>query len=373
MVRMEQKLDPDVSTNGGALGTPAKVGNRWIRQSIGITVSIVCLVFVFHNVSMHDFLLALEHFDWAYLVIGVASLGFGYCMRIIRWAVMLRAAGGKVSNFGCAAPFLGSIALNNVLPLRAGDIVRALVFPAALGISRVTATASLLLERLVDLLTLLICLALGMTLDRAAVMPKWLHEIATTLSLAGSVALLLIIFASPILARLLLGFSDRIAAGRLARLRPGVGVAAELAARISDMSRPRTLLMLFLLSMLVWSGELGLYVCLLGGMGFGLSASAGLILMSMATLATLVPSSPGYVGPFHLAAAAAIDMLGGSHAQAASLSILAHLSVWFPTTVAGVVAMLVSRRLFQNVRSVSRASQNQLHDSASVSEPHDHQ
>jgi glycosyltransferase 2 family protein len=370
---MEPKLAALASMNNEAMEAPGKARNRWIRQSIGIAVSIACLIFVFHNVSLHDFLLALEHFDWVYLVVGVASLGFGYSMRIIRWAVMLRAAGGKVSNLGCAAPFLGSIALNNVLPLRAGDVVRALMFPAALGISRVTATASLLLERLVDLLTLLICLALGMTLDRTAVMPRWLHEIATMLSITGSIALLLIIFASPILARLLHAFSERIAAGRLARLGPGVGVAGELAARISDMSRPRTLLVLFLLSMLVWSGELGLYVCLLGGMGFGLSASAGLILMSMATLATLVPSSPGYVGPFHLAAAAAVDMLGGSHAQAASLSILAHLSVWLPTTLAGVVAMLVSRRLFQDVRVISRAPQNQLQETVSVSEPHDHQ
>jgi len=365
-------MTSSASINNELKAMPPKSGSRWIRQSIGIAISIVCLIVVFHNVNPHDLLFALEHFDWRYLVIGVASLGFGYSMRIIRWAVMLRAAGGKVSNRSCAAPFLGSIALNNVLPLRAGDVIRALVFPAALGLSRVTATASLLLERLIDLLTLLICLGLGMTLDRTAVMPAWLHEVATTLSIAGSVMLLLVIFASPVVARLLRSLAGRMVSGRLARLGSGVGVAGDLAARIHDMSRPGTLLVLFLLSLLVWSGELGLYVCLLGGMGFGFGASAGLILMSMATLATLVPSSPGYVGPFHLAAAAAVDMLGGTHAQAASLSILAHLSVWLPTTLAGAAAMLVNRRLFQRVHAGSRPTRNRPQEAASMSESHDH-
>lgn len=351
---------------------PPKSGGRWIRQSLGIAISIGCLVVVFHNVNAHDLMSALEHFDWRYLLIGVASLAFGYSMRIVRWAVMLRAGGGKVSNRSCAAPFLGSIALNNVLPLRAGDVIRALVFPAALGLSRVTATASLLLERLVDLLTLLICLGLGMTLDRAAVMPAWLHEVATMLSIAGSITLLLVIFASPVVARLLRSLSGRMVSGRFARLASGVGVAGDLAERVHEMSRPGTLLVLFLLSLLVWSGELGLYVCLLGGMGLGFGASAGLILMSMATLATLVPSSPGYVGPFHLAAAAAVDMLGGTHAQAASLSILAHLSVWLPTTLAGVAAMLLNRRLFQRAHAGSHPAQDQSQETANMSKSHDH-
>ena len=350
-----------------------KPGNRWIRQSLGVVISIACLVAVFHNVKAHELLLALERFDWAFLVIGIASLGFGYSMRIIRWAVMLRAAGGKLSNRSCAAPFLGSIALNNVLPLRAGDVIRALVFPAALGISRVTATASLLLERLVDLLTLLICLGLGIMLDRSAVIPEWLHEVATTLSIVGSVTLLLVIFASQVIARMLRALADLLATGRFARTGATVRVAGDLAARIHDMSRPSTLLRLFLLSALVWSGELGLYVCLLGGMGLGFGTSAGLILMSMATLATLLPSSPGYVGPFHLAAAAAVDMLGGSHAQAASLSVLAHLSVWLPTTLAGAAAMLMNRHLFQRAYASSHAGPNPPQEAANMLKSRDKQ
>jgi len=51
-------------------------------------------------------------------------------------------------------------------------------------------------------------------------------------------------------------------------------------------------------------------------------------IMAIATLSTLIPSSPGYVGPFHLAAFFAIKILGGSAEQATSFAVLAHLSVW---------------------------------------------
>src|ERR1700730_12840673 len=132
-----------------------------IRQILGVGISIVCLVLVFRKVDFNQLKLALENFKWHFVALGLASLALDYAMRIQRWAVMLRAGGATVSGWDCAAPFLGSITLNNVLPFRAGDLVRALVFPSAIGVRRVTATASLLLDRLVDMLTLLLSLGIG--------------------------------------------------------------------------------------------------------------------------------------------------------------------------------------------------------------------
>src|SRR3569623_1182095 len=131
------------------------------RHLIGAAVTLLCLVVIARQINLDEVLQALKEFKWPYLAFGIASLSVGYALRIFRWSILLQASGAVTPWRSCSAPFLGSIALNNVLPLRIGDVVRALVFPAALGISRTTATSRLIIERLIDLLTLLGCLLLG--------------------------------------------------------------------------------------------------------------------------------------------------------------------------------------------------------------------
>jgi uncharacterized protein (TIRG00374 family) len=318
-----------------------------IRQVLGVGISVVCLVLVFRKVDFEQLKLALENFKWHFVALGLASLAIDYAMRIQRWAVMLRAGGAKVSGWNCAAPFLGSITLNNVLPFRAGDLVRALVFPAAIGVRRVTATASLLLERLVDMLTLLLSLGIGLSLSPVAKMPEWLGRSVTALAIVGVIALVLIVTLHRPIVRLLVHIESRLLQRNVAKLANVFAVIAQLTRDIGEMSRPRTLLTLVLLSMVIWIGETGLFWAVLRGLNIDSGFPAALTIMAVATLSTLVPSSPGYVGPFHLAAYSAAVMLGGTAAQAASFAVLAHLGLWLPTTLAGGIAILAKPALFK--------------------------
>lgn len=328
-----------------AAGRPAGAG-KWITQLVGVAISVACLFFIFRQVELAQLRDALAALHWGYVVAGVASLACGYFLRVARWAVMLRAAGAKVSTADCAAPFLGSITLNNVLPFRAGDFVRALVFPNALGVARTTASASLLLERLVDLLTLLLSLGIGLSLGPLDALPDWLGRGVLTLALLGSGALVGVIVLGGWVRALLARLQTRVAP----KPAQALGVIAELVAAVQAMARPRTLLALFGLSMLIWLGEAGLFWALLTGLGMQATLAIALMIMAMATLSTLVPSSPGYVGPFHLAAYTAVTMLHGAPAQAATFAVLAHLGLWLPTTLAGGIAILSKPGLFRLAR-----------------------
>jgi uncharacterized membrane protein YbhN (UPF0104 family) len=79
--------------------------------------------------------------------------------------------------------------------------------------------------------------------------------------------------------------------------------------------------------------------------------------MAITTLSTLVPSSPGYVGPFHLAAFTAVSMLGGSDAQAASFAVLVHLALWIPTSLVGALAIWSRPQLFRAARAKPAANE----------------
>jgi uncharacterized protein (TIRG00374 family) len=315
----------------------------WKSNVVGLLISFACLGFIAWRVDLDELVSAMANFKWGWLSLGFTSLAFGYTARIFRWSSLLRAAGANVPTLSCAAPFLGSIALNNILPMRLGDVVRALVFPSAIGINRIIATGSLVMERLVDLMTLLACLMIGLVLTSQNKLPDWLLPTALGLGITGSAILILVFLFSGKLSRWLGSSALKMSASRRARM---MGALGELLTSFEAMSRWPVLLSLFVLSMLVWVGEAGLYWSLLRGYGLEASPSGAVVVMAIATLSTLVPSSPGYIGPFHLAAFSAVVMLGGSNAQAASFAVLAHLGVWLPTTIAGALAIFFNPQLF---------------------------
>jgi uncharacterized protein (TIRG00374 family) len=331
---------------------PKKVKERrWIKHAIGGGITLICLVAIFRLVKFSEVMEALQHFQWHYLVLGIMSLGFGYAVRIFRWSVMLSASGKSVGFKNCAAPFLGAIALNNVLPLRLGDVIRALVFPSAMGVTKIAATTSLVVERLIDLVTLLACLALGILAIQTIAIPPALRQTAVTLALLGSIALAVGFFFSGSFSRLFISLGSRPRTGRGSpKWQQIFRTLGGLFESFDVMSRPRILVLMLVLSLLVWAGESGLfYFCLLG-LGLEASPLMALLVMAIATLSTLAPSSPGYVGPFHLAAFTAVTLIGGTSAQAGSYALIVHLALWLPTTVVGALAIWSRPALFKAAR-----------------------
>jgi uncharacterized protein (TIRG00374 family) len=323
---------------------------NWKRNALGVLISAACLGLIFWRVNLNELINAISGFQWGWSLFGIVSLSLGYIMRIVRWSSLLRAAGTNVPPSRCAAAFLGSIALNNTLPMRLGDVMRALVFPSAIGIGRITATGSLVMERLVDLMTLLACLMIGLALTSKAQLPEWLLGTAVGLALSGSVTLILFFLFSGRLSGWVERWVYKTAHSRYERI---LLALKDLLVGVDSMSRLPVLFSLFGLSMLVWAGEAGLYWALLWGFELKVGAGAALVVMAIATLATLVPSSPGYVGPFHLAAFSAVIMLGGTPSQAASFAVVAHLGVWMPTTVAGALALLFNPQLFGRAKAMA--------------------
>lgn len=336
----------------------ARTSSRFnARSLVGWTVSALCLALIAWKVDLAGAWAAMRQFSWPLIFLSLAGLAFGYLMRIARWAVMLRAGGAPVRIVKCAVPFLGSIALNNVLPLRAGDIVRATVFPAAIGVPRSTAFGSIVMERLLDLLTLVLFLAIGSSVLAGGQLPRWLVDSAITLALVGVTSLIAIIVFS--------GFFERLAL-RIRRKQHQSGltdrmlrIIVALLASFRHMAAPRALATIILLSLCVWLGEAATFYAVMIGFGIEQPPIVSLLVMSFITLSTLVPSSPGYVGPFHLAAFSVMVLLGVSEEVATSFAVLSHLMLWVPTTLAGGIAMLVHPEIFRAAKPAELRAANE--------------
>ena len=322
----------------------------WWRHGIGLAITVACLVLVARRIDFDALGRAMADFRWGWLVPGIASLALGYALRILRWRGMLSASGAHVPYRRCVAPFLGAIAMNNVLPLRVGDVVRAFVFPASMGVPRTTAAGSLVIERLVVLATLVGALAFGLWAAPRIALPHALESTAVVGAIAAVAGLCAgFLFSAP-LARWCEAVATRVRDPRVARV---LSLGASLLHSFSAMSRGGALLRMLALSTLVWIFEAGLFWCALQGMQVAATPATALLVMAIATLSTLVPSSPGYFGPFHLAVFTTLTLLGASNAQAGSYAVIVHLALWVPTTLAGAIAIALTPALFAASRGAA--------------------
>jgi uncharacterized membrane protein YbhN (UPF0104 family) len=131
---------------------------------------------------------------------------------------------------------------------------------------------------------------------------------------------------------------------RVPRLRAAGESLLRLSTAITALSRPLLLARLAGLSVLAWLCEGFAYVAVAHALDLQHSIPAGLLALGLGTLATSIPSSPGYVGTFHYFAALAVMQFGADPALATAYAILIHALLWLSTTTVGLLLMLVAGR-----------------------------
>jgi uncharacterized membrane protein YbhN (UPF0104 family) len=114
------------------------------------------------------------------------------------------------------------------------------------------------------------------------------------------------------------------------KLRDGLAVAG----------RPRTLAEALVLSVAAWGATVIAFAAIGQAIGLHLLIGEASLLAAGIALATAIPSGPGYLGTYELAAVKIAEALGRSTDQAFALALLAHASVIILTSVAGAVAFM---------------------------------
>lgn len=274
-----------------------------------------------------------------WIAAATAAFAIGYAARIQRWAVMLRVDNPALRWKHCAGPLLGSFATNNLLPFRAGDVLRAFAFNGRLGTGSGTVVATLFVERLLDMLMMLVLL--GTTLALFGMDTSRFAGVGGLALLAGGAAILVVLLFPQAFAPLALG------AGRVAaRVTPGIGVklAAGIARSLDTLghlSRGTTMLRLVAWSAVAWFAE----GCVFWFAALALPAVtaplAGWLALPVGTLATLIPSTPGYVGTFDYFTVKAMADLGNTTAAATAYALLVHALLWLPPTLGGGLYLLL--------------------------------
>jgi len=157
-----------------------------IRFLLGAIFTIYFLYALGTQIHPVELVHQLTELDYGWMLLAILFFIIGYSARIERWRIMLVRDNPIISWKDCAGPLLVSVAANNVLPFRVGDLLRSFNFNKRLGIRVGVSIASLFVERILDLAVILTIFGLSVSV--------FSQEITGLLGVEGGVILLIAIF-----------------------------------------------------------------------------------------------------------------------------------------------------------------------------------
>lgn len=312
---------------------------RQIRALIGILISAVFLFLAFRGQDFGEIREAFLQTNLWWLPVALALYFTGVWVRAWRWRLLLRPVLGETSANALLPIVIVGFMANNVIPLRAGELVRSYVLGRKYNVPKTSALATIAVERIFDGLTMIGFLAFSMIFVSITAELRHLALVAFLIFAALLIGLVLLTFAGDFVDRMLqlvLGPMPQKVADRVQHLVEsflgGLGVLrtrADLALVIGS-------------SILAWLFEASMYYVLAYAFGSRvwevMTMPVTLLTTGVANLSTLIPGAPGYIGQFEYGVRL---VLSGAFSvpvsESLAYAILVHAALYFPITLIGVV------------------------------------
>jgi glycosyltransferase 2 family protein len=295
------------------------------------------------------------------LVAGFAAVVLTYVIRAWRWQYLLHPIGPTRFRTAFRTTVIGFAALG-VLPARAGDVLRPYLLARQEGLTVSATLATIVLERVLDLIAVLALLALyvwGMS-GVSALPPALLEPIAISSAIAGIVAVALMVVmwilathperigglvftAARVLPH---AMADRLAA--LARTFSGGFAAAR---------EPRALAAAIAWSFPLWIAIAAEAWLVTIAFDIAMPFAGTFLLQALLVIGVAVPT-PGAVGSYHEAYRIGVTMFfGAPNDRAVAAAIVTHAVSYFPVVLTGLVFMVQDGLTFRRLKALAQTEE----------------
>jgi uncharacterized protein (TIRG00374 family) len=321
---------------------------------VGTPISAVFLWLAFRSADLDEVWSTLTDADPLDVALAIAAMTGVYLLQALRWRAIARARPPSYLRY--AEFVVSGVAVNNVLPGRLGDILRARWLAVSSALSSGRALSSVVLDRGADLLALVLLLAIS--LPRVTDEGGWLVRVSV-----GAVILVAALLIGLLFARLYTRHRPR------NRRKRGLvrRIARDTLEGLAD-PLPRTTIaeaaVLSVGAWLIWSLAAFLVA---RALGIELDLLDVLFVTAVVNLGVAVPSSPGFVGTYQWLAVESLAVVGVSREPALAFAVLLHATWYVPTTVVG--GGLLVRRGAVAVRGRRRRRRARTSASSSAADP----
>lgn len=298
-----------------------------VTLSIGIPLS---AVFLWLSVRGADLEAVWQTIDGAQplpLAAAVCLVGVMYAFQALRWR---RIAKTSLARRRVFAMLIAGLAVNNVVPGRVGDLLRANWMARATNAPGGRGLATVVLDRGGDLIVLAASLVLCLPLVAHA---PWVDR--------------LVVGAGVVVAVFVVG----LAAARLyARRRSAARARGGLIRRVTHdtlegLAEPMSVadkLTIVGLSVAAWLSWSGAAILCASAIGIEISPMEALFLAGVVNLGVAIPSSPGFVGTYQWLVISTVALFGVGRDEGLAFAVVFQACWYVPTTLVGG-ALLVQR------------------------------
>lgn len=299
----------------------------------GFLVSAALLWLAFRNVDFARLAAIYSGVNAVYLLPFAAVAVLELFLRGVRWRLLLLPS-GKVRVLDAFRLQAAGLALNNILPMRLGELARATFAARLFEIPLVTVLATILVERLLDIVVLFLMFALAAWLG--GITGGFMHYGAALWALVAAIAAGIgaLIFADELVAH-------RWFSGFFARFPRVRGLFEKIAMGVRGFHSFKSGALIFGVAFLQWSLDVLNYLIM--ARAFGLQAVLdvykSVALLFTGAVAASVPGMPGYFGNFEFALSRVLMGWGVAEDLAFAYTSYAHVAGYLAVTLTGVIVI----------------------------------
>jgi uncharacterized protein (TIRG00374 family) len=324
-----------------------KVNLRWLP---GILVSAVAIYAIFKFVQFKDLAAAFSRVGWLFILIVFSIDVVTMMIRGVAWRCIL---GGKVtwaqSFFGVCEGYF----LNNIFPLRAGELGRSIFVGKSSGLGTFHVLSTIVIERAFDIFIAAILILVTLPL---VVGLTWVKAVALV-ALAIVVALLAGLYFLARYREKVAVWMQKWGANKRIISRYILPQLSKLMDGLAALTNPKQFLLSFFWIAVTWLMWVVVYDVMVWQVVPDAPFWSGAFVGSVLALGVAIPSAPAALGVYEATMVAAVVVLGGEESSALAVALTMHVLQFISCGIFGIwglaregqsLSSLYSRLLVQN-------------------------
>lgn len=337
---------PKIPTDRGSPKEKSgRTGDR-IKKILGYVLAVVFLVWVFHNFRIRELWSRMRTVNWSWVAAGVALDVGGYVCMGVRWRLLLRPL-GSISVLQTTQAVYAGLFINEVLPMRVGELARVYLVSRWLGRDFISAIPSVALERLFEGIWMVVGIGLtAMFVPLPREFVKAGDVLGILLLLAAALFVLIVLRkpkGSPDEARLKISSGWKL-------IRRTRSLVDRLIVGFRTIGLTRFFYAAFFLSLLMFVLMALSFWAIMLAYGFRLSFWAGAAVFLIVHFGTALPNAPANVGSYQFFCVVGLVLFGVEKTLATGFSVVVFVILTLPLWIIGFFALARSGMTLSTIK-----------------------
>ena len=318
-----------------------------VKLLIGLFFSIIGLIYAFRNFNWADFTASLNDVNYLYIFCAIGLLIIAVWFRALRWKWLLEPIGSITTKSLFDATIVGYFG-NNVLPFRMGEVLRAYVAANESTISTSKIIGTLIIERMLDLLAVIVLAIFLFFFSNLISVPNWIPVLLVFCSIVLVFVVVLIRKSEFKLFKV-----EKINFVKSEVGKKIVLLVKNIFSGLTVLNRTSKKTGVIWLIFLIWIIYFISFWFIIKGAGLEINIAKSGVLFVMLTLAITIPAAPGYIGTYHATGVAVLTNiynigLGASQ----TFVVISHAVGFVPFVLIGAVIFIKKSLTFSNLNEM---------------------